>query len=85
MAGPRKSAPKQVTIHEAKTHLSRLLKRVEQGEEIVIAHGLRPVARLLPIEARARPRIGGEYRGEIWIAPDFDAPLPRDREDDFYK
>jgi prevent-host-death family protein len=65
---------KTVKIHEAKTHLSRLLERVEAGEEITIARGKRPVAKLVPIvRTRRRP---GLLKGKIWIARDFDAPLP---------
>jgi prevent-host-death family protein len=63
----------QVNIHDAKTHLSRLIERVEGGEEIVIARGGRPVARLVPLRSRTQPRQPGQLRGRIWIAPDFDA------------
>ncbi|WP_165074862.1 type II toxin-antitoxin system Phd/YefM family antitoxin [Paludisphaera rhizosphaerae] len=59
-------------IHEAKTHLSKLLERVEQGEEIVIARAGRPVAKLVPYEAAHERRKGGQLRGRIWMAPDFD-------------
>lgn len=62
-----------VNIHEAKTHLSRLVERVEAGEEIVIARAGRPVARLVPYQARTKPRTPGIWKGQIWIAPDFDA------------
>ncbi|MCG8556513.1 MAG: type II toxin-antitoxin system Phd/YefM family antitoxin [Proteobacteria bacterium] len=72
----------QVNIHEAKSHLSRLLARVAQGEEVVIARSGRPIARLVPIEA-ARQRVAGRYAGEGYVADDFDAPL-RDFEDEFY-
>ena len=61
-----------ITTHEAKTHLSQLLKRVSTGEEIIICSGKTPVARLMPIEAPSEPRIAGEYRGQIWMAADFD-------------
>jgi prevent-host-death family protein len=63
-----------VNIHEAKTHLSRILKRVERGEEVVIARGGRPVARLVPIAGR--PREPGRLKGRIRVSEDFDAPLP---------
>lgn len=63
-----------VNIHEAKTHLSRLVERVEAGEEVVIARAGRPVARLVPIERRTRPRVLGSLRGQIWVAPDWDSP-----------
>jgi prevent-host-death family protein len=65
---------KTVKVHEAKTHLSRLLERVEAGEEITIARGKRPVAKLVPIVTA--PRRPGLLKGKIWIAKDFDAPLP---------
>jgi prevent-host-death family protein len=66
----------EVNIHEAKTHLSRLLQRVAGGEEITIARAGVPVARLVPIEKKKGVRPMGIGRGEIWIADDFDAPLP---------
>jgi prevent-host-death family protein len=75
----------EVNIHEAKTHLSRLLQRVASGEEITIAHAGKPVARLLPIapeNKKIRPL--GMDRGKIWIADDFDAPLPDDLLKAFY-
>ncbi|MGA9159859.1 MAG: type II toxin-antitoxin system Phd/YefM family antitoxin [Actinomycetota bacterium] len=65
-----------VNVHEAKTHLSRLLERVENGEEIVIARAGKPVARLVPIEAAAGKRPLGLYKGQIWMSDDFDEPLP---------
>ena len=62
-----------VNIHQARTHLSRLIGRVEAGEEIVIARAGRPVARLVPLRRTTRPRVPGRWRGQIAIAPDFDA------------
>ncbi len=73
---------KTVNIHEAKTHLSRLLKRVEGGEEVVIARAGRAVARLVPV-ARGAKRVLGEDKGRVFIADDFDAPLPDDILADF--
>ncbi len=67
-----------VNIHEAKTQLSRLVERVERGEEIVIARGGKPVARLVPLARDLPPRESGLLRGHIWVADDFDAPLPPD-------
>jgi prevent-host-death family protein len=63
-----------VNMHEAKTHLSRLVERVEAGEEVVIARAGRPVARLVPYARRTEPRVPGVWRGQVRIAPDFDAP-----------
>lgn len=71
-----------MNIHEAKTHLSRLLKRVEGGEEVVIARAGRAVARLVPV-ARGAKRVLGEDKGRVFIADDFDAPLPDDILADF--
>ena len=63
-------------VHEAKTHLSRLLERVAAGEEIVIARAGKPVARLAPLKPQSQPRRPGALAGKIWIADDFDEPLP---------
>ena len=67
----------EVNIHEAKTHLSRLLMRVAQGEEIVIARAGKPIARLVPVEPKAR-RILGRDQGLFEVPDDFNAPLPDD-------
>ena len=72
-----------VNIHEAKTHLSRLLERVSAGEEIVIAKAGRPVARLVPYEESLEPRKPGGWEGRVWIADDFDE-LPPDQLGAFY-
>lgn len=66
-----------VNIHEAKTHFSRLIERVLQGEEITIAKGGRPVARLVPVESRKSYRTPGTARGKVKIARNFNAPLPK--------
>ena len=68
----------EVNIHEAKTHLSRLLLRVAAGEEITIAKAGVPIARLVPVERNIKKRPWGIDRDRIWIADDFDAPLPDD-------
>lgn len=65
-----------VTIHEAKTHLSRLIVRVEAGEEIVVRRGKVPVARLVRYEAPRRRRTPGAWKDKGWIAHDFDEYLP---------
>ena len=65
----------EVNIHEAKTHLSRLLQRVAEGEEVTIARAGVPVARLVPVEVKKNVRPLGIARGQIWVADDFDAPL----------
>jgi prevent-host-death family protein len=66
-------ADSTVNIHEAKTHLSRLVERVEGGEEVVIARAGRPVARLVPFRVRTAPRVPGMWRGRVKLAADFDA------------
>jgi prevent-host-death family protein len=71
------SKSSSVTVHEAKTHLSRLLARVEAGEEIVIARGKKPVGKLVPIDQRLpMPRQPGRLKGIIDIGPEFFEPLP---------
>jgi prevent-host-death family protein len=74
----------EVNIHEAKTHLSRLLQRVAAGEEVIIARAGKPVAKLIPVIANTKTRPLGMDRGKIWVADDFDAPLPDDLLKEFY-
>lgn len=69
---------KPVNIHEAKTHLSRLVARAAEGEEIVIAKAGRPIAKLVGIARPVSRRPLGLARGKIIIHDDFDAPLPED-------
>lgn len=64
----------EVNIHEAKTHLSKLLQRVAQGEEVTIARAGVPVAKLIAVTPAKRPL--GIDKGKIWISDDFDAPIP---------
>ncbi len=66
----------QVNLYDAKTHLSQLVERAAAGEEIVIAKAGVPVARLGPLQGPRTERRPGRAAGRIWIAPDFDAPLP---------
>jgi prevent-host-death family protein len=63
-----------VNVHEAKTHLSRLLERVEAGEEIVLARNGKAVARLVPVGRATRHP--GAMKGHIRVRRDFDSPLP---------
>jgi prevent-host-death family protein len=74
---------KSVNTHEAKTQLSRLLRRVAAGEEITIANRGVPVARLVPVPAQEPIRKLGIYRDTIKIADNFDAPLPSEILDAF--
>ncbi len=71
-----------VNVHEAKTHLSRLLDRVESGEEIVVGRAGKPVARLIPYRPDKSPRTAGTLKGKIVIAGDFDQ-TPESLIDDF--
>ena len=66
-----------VNVHEAKTHLSRLLARVEAGEEVVIARNGNPVARLAPFHGRGKPRFGS-WKGRITVDDAFFEPLPEE-------
>lgn len=68
---------KTVNIHEAKTHFSKLLKRVLKGEEVIIARAGRPIARLSALPKRGK-RIPGSAKGMFTMTDDFDAPLPED-------
>lgn len=63
-------------IHEAKAQLSRLIERALAGEEVQIARSGEPLVRLIPIQLDVQPRQGGQLKGRIWIAEDFDAPDP---------
>jgi prevent-host-death family protein len=65
-----------VNMHEAKTHLSRLIQRVEAGEEIVIGRSGKPVAKLVPYQPERPRRVPGAWKGRIRIADDFDDDLP---------
>jgi prevent-host-death family protein len=74
-----------INIHEAKTNLSRLLVRVEMGEEIILARDGKPVARLAPLEAKSAQRRLGSAAGEFQVPDDFNAPLPPEIEDPFWR
>jgi len=67
---------KRVNTHEAKTHFSRLLRRVAAGEEITIANRGVAVARLVPVPPGKTERVLGIFRGQMSVPDDFDAPLP---------
>ncbi len=67
-----------VNVHEAKTHLSKLLERVSEGEEIVISKAGRPVARLVPVGDRPERREPGSASGRVVVGENFDAPLPEE-------
>ncbi|WP_426960126.1 type II toxin-antitoxin system Phd/YefM family antitoxin [Muricoccus radiodurans] len=65
-----------LNLYEARTQLSRLVDRAAAGEEIVIAKDGRPLARLVPLAMPGKSREFGFLRDEVWVGPDFDAPLP---------
>jgi len=67
-----------INTHEAKTHLSQLLDRAAKGEEFIIAKAGKPIARLIGYRQEDRARKGGQWKGLVRIADDFDAPLPSD-------
>ena len=62
----------RVNIHEAKTHLSRLVARAAAGEEIVISKAGTPMAKLVPYEQPNEPRVPGVWKGQVEILPGFD-------------
>jgi prevent-host-death family protein len=70
---PRKTS---YNVHEAKTHLSRLLEQVAAGEEVIIARAGVPVARLVPAHQDVETRPLGTGKGRVFVSDDFDAPLP---------
>jgi len=70
-------APTQVNIHEAKTHLSRLVRRAASGEEIIIARSGKPQAKMVAFGRSMAPRKPGSAKGQLVITPTFDAPLPK--------
>ncbi|NUO81049.1 type II toxin-antitoxin system Phd/YefM family antitoxin [candidate division KSB1 bacterium] len=66
-----------VTVEDAQTRLAELLNLAQAGNEIIIAQGDQPVARLVAIaETKPKRRVAGLHRGKIWMSDDFDAPLP---------
>ncbi len=75
----------EVNIHEAKTHLSKLLERVALGEEVIIAKAGKPVAKLVSIETEKPHFKLGSAKGEFVVPDDFNDPLPKEIEDLFYE
>ena len=70
-----------ITIHKAKTELSRLIEKACRGEEIVIARGKKPVVRLVAIEDKTVQRKPGALRGKLKVGPEFFDPLPKEELD----
>jgi prevent-host-death family protein len=75
----------EVNIHEAKTHLSRLLERVALGEEVIIAKAGKPVAKLVRLDDQSKRRVLGSAKGEFTVPDDFNDPLPKEIEDLFWE
>ena len=67
-----------VTVHEAKTNLSKLIERARRGEEVIIARGKTPVVRLVPVGVVNGRRQPGVLRGKLRVGPQFFKPLPAD-------
>ena len=65
----------QINIHEAKTHLSKLIQEALTGEEVVIAKGNKPMVKLVPVSKQGIQRKLGTAKGKMVMADDFDAPL----------
>lgn len=61
-----------VNVHEAKTNLSKLIARVLEGEDIVIAKAGKPVAKIVEFKKSPQQRVMGQFKGEIWMSEDFD-------------
>ncbi len=77
----------EVNVHEAKTHLSRLLERIAIGEDVVITVKGEPVAKLVPIPSMKKKRTKrqlGSAKGKFTVPDDFNAPLPKEIEDLFW-
>ena len=66
-----------VTIHQAKTNLSRLIEKASEGEEVIIARGLKPVARLVPVGEVKGKRLPGSLKGKLRVGREFFEPLPK--------
>ncbi len=66
-------AVEQFNIHETKTHLSRIIDRVEKGQEIIISRAGKPVAKIVPLRSRVHRRGRGSLRGRVRLAADWDS------------
>ena len=76
----------RVSVDEAKTRFLEMLERLSIGEEVIITDFGEPIAKLVPIRAAAKKRrILGSAKGEFTVPDDFNDPLPKDIEDEFYK
>jgi prevent-host-death family protein len=68
----------QMNVHQAKTHLSKLLDQAIAGEEVVIMRSGKPLVRLIPVESAPAPRVLGTAKGDFTVPDDFNEPLPDD-------
>lgn len=66
------------TVHQAKTNLSRLIRKAENGEDVVIARGDKPVAKLVAVSRRKKKRVPGRLKGKIRIHPSFFDPMTKE-------
>jgi len=66
------------TVHQAKTNLSRLIRKAESGEDVVIARGKKPVAKIIALKVRGKKRIPGRLKGKIHIHPSFFDPMTKE-------
>jgi prevent-host-death family protein len=82
-ASSHEETMRQVDIHEARIHLSQLVDDAAGGEEIIIAKAGKPIARLVALASTRPPRVAGLLKGKIWVAADFDDPLPEEILADF--
>lgn len=73
-----------ISIHAAKTHLSRLIARAEAGEEIIIARGRKPVVKLVAVTPKPK-RVPGRWKGKISIGPEFFEPMSEEELALWYK
>jgi prevent-host-death family protein len=73
-----------ISIHAAKTHLSRLIAQAEAGEEIIIARNGKPVVKLVRLEPKGKP-VFGAMKGMFTVGPEFFEPLPPEELDEWYK
>ena len=74
-----------IEVPEAQADLAELLRRVSLGEEVIISQSGTPIARLVPITERLSPRIPGQDKGKVVIAPDFEDDLPESVLNDFLR
>lgn len=65
-----------VNVHEAKTNLSKLIEKTLKGEDVIIGKAGKPVVKLVAYQPKLKPRKFGQWKGKVWISPDFDKEDP---------